>query len=133
LRPIAGAAAPRRKVGWLIYAAALTVFVVVGEARNVATGPGIDAVVLADWVLSLVLLVALWGYALQKPIGSAAYWRVVFWIVLAATGIMLVPVATGSVEAIVFTVLLLALVAPAYLAAYLYGHRSSRLWNPPQP
>lgn len=126
------ATAPRRNVGWLIYAAALSVFVVVGEARNVAAGPGIDAVVLADWVLSLVLLVALWGYALQKPIGSAGYWRVAFWIVLAATAIMLVPIAMGSLEAIVFTAVLLAIVAPAYVAAYLYGHRSPRLWHPAQ-
>jgi hypothetical protein len=45
---------------------------------------------------------------------------------------MLVPVALGSLEAIAFTAVLLVLVAPAYLAAYRYGHRSSRLWNPPQ-
>ena len=126
------ATVPRRKVGWLVYAAALTVFVVIGEARNVVASPRIDAVVLADWVLSLVLLVALWGYALQRPIGSPGYWRVVFWIVLAATVIMLVPVAVGPLEAIVFTAVLIAIVAPAYLAAYLYGHRSARLWNPPQ-
>jgi len=125
-------AAPKRRIGWLVYAAALTVFVLIGEARNVVFSHGPNPVTIANWILSAALLVALWGYALQRPIGAAAYWRVVFWIVLAATAIMLVPVALGSPEAIIFTAVLLALVVPAYVAAYRYGHRSPRLWGPQQ-
>jgi hypothetical protein len=122
-------AAPKRKVGWLVYAAGLTVFVLIGEARNGVATDGPNPVTIANWILSAALLVALWGYALQKPIGAAAYWRIVFWIVLAATAIMLVPVALGAPEAIVFTAVLLALVVPAYVAAYRYGHRSPSLWR----
>jgi hypothetical protein len=121
--------APKRKIGWLVYAAGLTVFVLIGEARNVVATHGPNPMTIANWILSAALLVALWGYALQKPIGAAAYWRVVFWIVLSATAIMLVPVALGTPEAIVFTAVLLAVVVPAYVAAYLYGHRSPRLWR----
>jgi predicted membrane channel-forming protein YqfA (hemolysin III family) len=123
-------AAPRRKPGWVVYAAALTVFELIGEVRNVAANHGPDAVAVANWILSAALLVALWGYALQKPIGAAAYWRVVFWIVLGATAIMLVPVAAGTLETMLFTAALLALVVPAFVAAFRYGHRSPRLWDP---
>jgi hypothetical protein len=120
----------KRKPGWVVYAALLTAFVLVGEARNFLAGSGIDAVTIANWILTLVLLVATWGYALQKPLGTASYWRAAFWIVVVATAVMLVPVGLGTPEAILFTALLLALVAPAYVAAYRYAYRSPRLWQP---
>jgi len=118
-----------RKTGWTIYAALLTAFVLVGEVRNFLAGARLDAVTIANWILTLALLVALWGYALQRRIGNARYWRAVFWIVLAATAVMLVPVALGSLDIIIFTGLLLALVLPAYLAAFRYAFRSPDLWN----
>jgi len=120
----------KRKSGWIVYAALLTAFVLVGEARNFLAGSGIDAVTIANWILTLVLLAATWGYALQKPLGTASYWRAAFWIVLVATALMLIPVALGTPEAILFTALLLALVVPAYVAAYRYAYRSPHLWQP---
>jgi Flp pilus assembly protein protease CpaA len=119
-----------RKNGWVVYSALLTVFVLVGETRNVLAVSGIDTMMVANWILTLVLLAATWGYALQKPLGSAGYWRAAFWIVLFATAVMLIPVALGTPEAILFTALLLALVVPAYVAAYLYAYRSPLLWQP---
>ena len=117
------------KKGWRAYAALLTLFVVVGELRNVLAGSRLDAVTLANWILTAVLLVALWGYALQRRIGDAPYWRAVFWIVLSATALTLVPVALGPLEMVVFTALLLALAAPAYVAAFRYAYRCPALWN----
>lgn len=117
------------KIGWTIYAALLTAFVLVGEIRNASLGAGIDPVTVANWVLTLTLLTATWGYALQRRFGAAGYWRAAFWIVLFATTVMLVPVALGTLEAILFTAALLALVVPAYVAAYLYAYRSRALWN----
>lgn len=121
---------PRIRIGWTVYAALLTAFVMLGEARNVVAGPRIDAVAVANWILTLALLVATWGYALQRAIGTPRYWRVVFWIVLVATIVMLVPVVLGTLDVILFTAALLALVVPAYVAAYRYAYRSPGLWSP---
>jgi len=136
MRPASDAAAsrsprPARKTGWLVYTALLTAFVVVGEARNIAHAGLPSAITLANWVLTATLLTAGWCYALQRPLGVVWYWRAAFWIVLFATVVMLVPVAHAAPEAIVFTAVLLALVAPAYVAAFLYAHRSPRLWQGP--
>lgn len=120
---------PSLKIGWTVYAALLTVFVLVGELRNVFVGVGINPVMLANWVLTLALLVATWGYALQRRFGAAGYWRAAFWIVLFATAVMLVPVMLGTLEALLFTAALLVLVVPAYVAAYLYAYRSPSLWD----
>lgn len=120
---------PTLRIGWTVYAGLLTVFVLIGEAGNLSAGARVDPVAIAGWVLTLALLVATWGYALQRAIGNPRYWQAVFWIVLVATIVMLVPIALGTVEAILYTSLLLALVAPAYVAAYRYAYRSSALWN----
>jgi hypothetical protein len=120
---------PARKTGWLVYTALLTAFVILGEARNIAQAGLPTAVTLANWVLTATLLTATWCYGLQKPVGAAWYWRAAFWIVSLATMVMLVPVAQAGPEAIVFTAILLALVLPAYVAAFLYAHRSPQLWR----
>jgi hypothetical protein len=113
-----------------VYVALLTLFVIAGELRNLSHGGALGAITIADWVLTAALLAADWCYALQKPLGERWYWRAVFWIVVFATAVMLVPVALGGTAAIVFTVALLALVVPAYVAAFLYAYRSPQLWPP---
>jgi hypothetical protein len=122
-------ARPPLRIGWTIYAALLTVFVLVGEIRNVILGAGIDFVTIADWVLSLVMLTATWGYALQRRFGAVAYWKSAFWIELFATAVMLIPVLLGTLEALVYTAVLLLLVVPAYVASYCYAYRSAPLWT----
>ena len=123
---VAGTSGPR--VGWVVYAALLTLGVLVGEALNLRTQAP-SALTLANWTLTLALLVALWAYALQRRIGTPRYWRAVFWIVLFANVLMLVPVLlAGGVVAYV-TAALTLLVVPAYLAAYRYAYRSIELWS----
>lgn len=118
--------ARRRRWGWLAYASALTLAVIVGELGR---GRAPDAVALASWALTLALLVALWGYALRRPLGSERYWRAVFWIVSLATLAMLLPVvAAGGAVARYATALTLAVV-PAYVATWRYAYRSSALWG----
>jgi hypothetical protein len=114
----------------MVYVALLTLFVIAGELRNLLQGGALGAITVANWVLTAALLTADWCYALQKPLGARWYWRAAFWIVLFATAVMLVPVALSGTAAIVFTVALLALVVPAYLAAFLYAYRSPHLWPP---
>ncbi len=122
--PLSGA-----KTGWVAYAALLTFGVLAGEAANISRAREVTALALGNWTLSAALLTALWGYALQRRIGSERYWRAVFWLVLFANAVMLVPVLLGSGAVAVFTAALTLLIVPAYLAAYRYAYRSPDLWR----
>jgi hypothetical protein len=126
---MAVATAHKRRTGWLVYAGLLTLAVVVGEWFNIYRGGGPDAVTLANWLLSATLLTALWCHALQKPLGDERYWRVVFWILLFANLLMLVPVLMGGGPVALFTAALSLLVVPAYVAAYRYAYRSPGVWG----
>lgn len=119
----------KRKIGWLVYAALLTFAVVVGELFNLQRGGGPDAVTLANWLLSATLLTALWCYSLQRRLGTQGYWRVVFWILLFANLLMLIPVLMGGGPIALVTAGLSLLVVPAYVAAYLYAYRSPAVWQ----
>jgi hypothetical protein len=117
------------RTGWVIYAALLTFGVLAGEARNVSVAREVTALTLANWVLSAALLTALWGYALQRPFGSRAYWRAAFWLVLFANAVMLVPLLLLGGQVLLFTGALTLLIVPAYVAAYRYAYRSPALWG----
>jgi hypothetical protein len=123
----------RARIGWLVYAAVLTFAVIAGEVSNVTRTLEVGAITVASWALSAALLTALWGYALQRPIGSERYWRLAFWLVLFANVVMLVPVLLAGGQVAIFTATLTLLIVPAYLAAYLYAYRSPRLWAPAPP
>jgi hypothetical protein len=123
----------KSKTGWLLYAAALTFAVVAGEVSNVTRTLEVTALMLASWALSAALLTALWGYALQRPIGSERYWRMAFWLVLFANLVMLVPVLLAGGSVALVTAGLTLLIVPAYLAAFRYAYRSPNVWLPAQP
>lgn len=112
-----------------MYAAVLTFSVLAGEAVNLSRGGEVTALTLANWTLSAALLTALWGYALQRRIGSEGYWRIAFWLVLFANLVMLVPVLLGDRTVALFTAALTLLIVPAYVAAYSYAYRSPALWG----
>jgi len=122
--PLAGA-----KAGWVVYAALLTFAVLAGEAVNVSRSREISGLTLANWVLSAALLTAVWGYALQRRIGNRSYWRAVFWLVLFANVVMLVPVLLNGGAVAAFTGALTLLIVPAYFAAYRYAYRSEDVWG----
>jgi hypothetical protein len=122
--PLSGA-----KAGWVVYASLLTFGVLAGEAANLSRGSEVSAVTLANWTLSASLLTGLWGYALQRRIGTERYWRAVFWLVLFANAVMLIPVLLGDRAVAIFTAALTLLIVPAYLAAYRYAYRSPDLWT----
>lgn len=119
----------RPRVAWIVYAAVLTFAVLAGEARNLSTLGAPDLVTLANWALTVVLLVALWGYALQRPIGHERYWRLVCWILVFATVVMVVPIALRGGEIARYVGLLLLPVLPAYFAAFSYAYRSPQVWR----
>jgi hypothetical protein len=118
-----------RKKGWLVYAALLTIAVIIGEALNLWRGGPPDLVTYANWILSVALLTALWCYALQRPLGHRSYWRAVFWILVFANLAMLIPVLLDGDWVALLTAGLTLLVVPAYVAAYLYAYRSTALWS----
>lgn len=126
---------PRFRWAWISYAALLTAAVVIGEFGNILRGEPVTWLMAANWVVTLALLTATWGYAMQRPIGSATYWRRVFWILLVATALMLVRVAAASTTALVLVLGFMVVLLPAYVAAFRYGYRSPQLWlaNTPQP
>jgi hypothetical protein len=107
----------------------LTFGVLAGEAANLSRGGEVTALTLGNWTLSAALLTALWGHALQRRIGNQGYWRVVFWLVLFANSVMLIPVLLGDRAVAMFTAALTLLIVPAYLAAYFYAYRSPGLWT----
>jgi hypothetical protein len=111
-----------------VYAAVLSVAIVIGEVTNVAGGGHVDPRTLANWVLTVVLLVATWGYALRKPLGPRHYWRPAFWVLLFATLVTILPAALAGRAAMIVVGVLLTFVAPAFVAAYRYAYRSPELW-----
>jgi hypothetical protein len=122
-------APPRAKKAWVVYAGLLTVVVLIGELSNFLRGEPLSWLTVANWVVTLALLTATWGYALQRRIGNARYWRRTFWILLAASALMLLRVALVSATALVIVLGFMAVLVPAYVAAYRYAFRSSHLWQ----
>jgi glutathione S-transferase len=122
-------AVPRFPRAWIAYAALLTAAVVIGEFGNILRGEPVTWLMAANWVVTLALLTATWGYAMQRPIGNAIYWRRVFWILLVASALMLVRVAAASTTALVLVLGFMVVLLPAYVAAFRYGFRSPHLWS----
>jgi hypothetical protein len=118
---------------WVAYAALFTAAIVGGEVTNLVQGGGLDLRTVGNWVVTLVLLIATWGYALQRPFGSTAYWRPAFWVVLVASLATAVPAALAGSAALLIVAALLPLVAPAFYAAYRYAYRSPQLWRTEEP
>jgi len=121
-------AGPRFPWAWIAYAAVLTAAVVIGEFGNVLRGEPVTWLMATNWAVTLALLTATWGYAMQRAIGNATYWRRVFWILLVATALMLVRVAAASTTALVLVMGFMVALLPAYIAAFRYGYRSPHLW-----
>lgn len=113
---------------WTAYAAVLSAAILIGEVTNIASGATVDPRTLANWVLTAVLLVATWGYALRRPIGPRHYWRPAFWVLLFATLVTMVPAALSGRSALIVVGALLPFVVPAFVATYRYAYRSPELW-----
>jgi hypothetical protein len=122
--------APRFPRAWLVYAALLTAAVVIGEVASFLQGEPFSWQTLLNWIVTLALLTATWGYAMQRPVGNEPYWRRVFWILVAATALMLLRVALASPAALVPVAAFMALLVPAYVAAWRYAYRSAQIWQP---
>jgi hypothetical protein len=116
------------KKAWTAYAALLTVAVVAGEVANLRAGGTVDFRTMANWVVTALLLIATWGYALQRPLGSQRYWSGASWVVLDASLITIVPAALAGSTAMIMVAMLLPLVLPALYAMFRYAYRSPQVW-----
>jgi hypothetical protein len=119
------------KKAWTAYATLLTAAIVAGEAANLAQGGTIDVRTFANWVVTGVLLVATWGYALQRRIGALYYWRAACWVVLFASLATMVPALLAGPAAMIVVAALLPLLVPAFIASFLYAYRSPQVWAQP--
>jgi hypothetical protein len=116
------------KKAWTAYAALLTLAVVAGEVANLRGGGTMDLRTLANWVVTAVLLIATWGYALQRRFGSQRYWSGACWFVLGASLITIVPAMLAGSTARIMVAVLLPLVLPALYAMFRYAYRSPQVW-----
>jgi len=121
------------KKGWFAYAAALSAVIVMGEVANLTQGGAVDLRTLANWVVTGVLLLATWGYALQRRIGREYYWRGACWVVIGANLVTAIPAMLAGADARMLVILLLPLVLPAFYAAYRYAYRSPQVWRAEEP
>ena len=117
------------KKAWTGYAAALSAMILVGEVANLTQGGSVDLRTLANWIVTGALLVATWGYALQRRIGREDYWRGACWVVIGANLVTAIPAVLAGADARIMVMLLLPLVLPAFYAAYRYAYRSPQLWR----
>jgi hypothetical protein len=114
---------------WAAYAAVITTAVLIGEVNTVMHTGEISARTFANWFVTAILLIGTWCYALEKPISTERYWRVAFWLVLFASAVPLVPAALAGRHALFMLAVTLPILAPAFVAMYLYGHRSPHIWH----
>ena len=117
------------KKAWTGYAAALSAVIVIGEVANLALGGGFDLRTLGNWIVTGALLLATWGYALQRRIGREHYWRSACWIVIGANLVTAIPALLAGADARMMVIVLLPLVLPAFYAAYRYAYRSPQVWR----
>lgn len=121
------------KRAWTGYAAALSAMILIGEVANLTQGGSVDFRTLANWIVTGALLVATWGYALQRRIGREEYWRGACWVVIGANLVTVIPAALAGVDARIMVIMLLPLVLPAFYATYRYAYRSPQLWRAKEP
>ena len=121
------------KKAWTAYAALLTGAVVLGETTNLLQGGTIDVRTLANWVVTGVLLLATWGYALQRAIGAQYYWRAASWVVVGASLVTAIPAVLAGGAALLLVAVLLPLLVPAFIAVFLYAYRSPQVWRTREP
>jgi hypothetical protein len=121
------------KKAWTGYAAALSAMILIGEVANLTQGGTVDFRTLANWIVTGALLIATWGYALQRRIGREEYWRGACWFVIGANLVTAIPAVLAGADARFMVIMLLPLVLPAFYAAYRYAYRSPQLWRAEEP
>jgi hypothetical protein len=121
-------------VFWKIYFWFL--LVIVGALFGGSLVLGLDMIRILDFPISLTSLAGLFGYAYQKGIGVSLFWKawlpvVVLWDLSTNflwNGLMGFH-GLDRLEVIAVIAVFYAIFAGEYLALYLYGFRSQKIWR----
>jgi hypothetical protein len=131
----------RTRAGWKVYAWLLAVVQVcaytVGFA-SIKLTPSETALSLTDLAVNVIGMVGLFGFAYQRPIGSARIWRLAFSALVAWHLVCVASSAFGGRQQLqaldatlgiaAIAALAVVLFGPAYMALFRYGYRESGLW-----
>ena len=89
-----------------------------------------------DVPMQIILLAGIYGYSYKQRIGNVGFWRkwlplVILWD-LAGLLIHYEPSQDNENTILMGVVIyiLYLIIIPAYIAIYLYSHKSEKLWNP---
>ena len=127
-----------KKIGWKIYFIIFSLLLLFAYYDLISRG--ITIYDFADIVISLTALTGLFGYTFSKKIHSQSLWRIWLFVIVIwdlfyniyLTAILGVAqgVAQGE-ENINIAEMFIAfiLIFPAYIALYLYGYKSTALWE----
>ena len=88
-----------------------------------------------DMALSLVTLVALYGFSFNKKILIRLFWQISFFVcVISEICGLTISIIENIKSSIIITIiaftLVLAIILPIYIAMFLYGFRRENLWIP---
>lgn len=119
---------------WKIYFWFLVM--VVGAFFGASLVQGLDAVKIIDFVISLISLAGLFGFAYRRKIGVSLLWKVWLPVIVAwdAWTNFLWNGLSGFhglawLDVIVVGAVFDAIFAGEYIALYLYGFRSEEIWR----
>lgn len=89
-------------------------------------GAAIRAIDLIDVPVSIIGLIGIFGFAYKSPILRAFVWRI--WVIAQPLWDVAYNLVGGDGD-IKRTAIVFVIAAPGYLAIFLYGYRSRRLWS----
>ena len=127
-----------KKIGWKIYFIIFSLLLLFAYYDLISRG--ITIYDFADIVISLTALTGLFGYTFSKKIHSQSLWRIWLFVIVIwdlfyniyLTAILCVAqgVAQGEENINIAEMFIaLILIFPAYIALYLYGYKSTALWE----
>ena len=125
---------PRISVWWKVFFW-LSLIISVPSALAIASLKGLTLLDYADFALSLVAIVGLYGFSYGKRIGNVVFWRYFFYVVLVETTIisLVFPLLGlpryGSADITSLYIIEIAIALLILSALYRYAYRSAFVWG----
>ena len=121
---------PRRdygktRTGWKIYFLLMCVLLAVIKVQTLSLGLSIESCI--DTVISMSALAGLYGYAYQKKIMNRLLWKII-WVLVMLWFVLTLATMQNNVH-LLSIIIGAIIIAPKYIALYLYGFRSDELWE----
>jgi hypothetical protein len=127
-----------KKIGWKVYFVVFSIVLLFAYYDSISSG--ITIYDFADIVISLIALIGFFGYSFNKPIHKQKLWRIWLFVILiwdlfynlyltAILGVAQGVAQGGESFTITEALISLILIFPEYVALYLYGYKSTALWE----